>query len=100
MAARPRDSAPSPARRCPACRAPTLRQLVGNRAALTVTADLTPLTPEQQNAVREPNRLIWCLRTNQLGIRRLVWLDAWHPPDCPHDHVTDHICPPDPTTLF
>ncbi|MEV0114646.1 hypothetical protein AB0H77_15540 [Streptomyces sp. NPDC050844] len=98
MTARPRDTSPQ---RCPACRAPILRQLVGDRAALNVTADLTPLTPDQQQELREPNRLIWCLRTTQLGHRRLTWLDPWHPPDCPHPHVTEHRCPPaDPTTLF
>lgn len=87
--------------RCPACRAPILRQLVGHRAALTVTADLTPLTPAEQAAVREPNRLIWCLHTDSLGNRHLRWLTSWHPPDCPHPHVTEHRCPPaDPTTLF
>ncbi|MFE4718363.1 hypothetical protein ACFRLW_18350 [Streptomyces sp. NPDC056728] len=96
--ARPRGGDDS---RCPACRAPTLRQLVGTRAALQVTADLTPLSLEQQAAAREPNRLIWCLRTSGFGTRRLTWLDPWHPPDCPHPHVTDHRCPPaEPTTLF
>lgn len=99
MTARPRGGTPS--RRCPACRAPIHREVVGHRAALTVTTDLTPLTPAEQAELRASDRLIWCLRTNQLGIHRLVWLTAWHPPDCPHPHVTDHICPPaDPTTLF
>ncbi|MGW6747600.1 hypothetical protein [Streptomyces sp. NPDC055006] len=88
--ARPRGGDDS---RCPACRAPILRQLVGTRAALQVTADLTPLTPAEQTAARGPNRLIWCLRTSQFGTRRLVWLDPWHPLDCPHPHVTDHHCP-------
>jgi hypothetical protein len=99
MTTRPRGGADS---RCPACRAPVIKQLVGNRAALNVTADLTPLTPEQQRELREPNRLIWCLRTNRLGQKRLLWLDPWHPPDCPHgDHVADHRCPPaEPSTLF
>ncbi|MFF5842160.1 hypothetical protein ACFY74_11905 [Streptomyces massasporeus] len=99
MTTRPRGGADS---RCPACRAPVIKQLVGNRAALNVTADLTPLTPEQQRQVREPNRLIWCLRTNSLGVKRLLWLDPWHPPDCPDGvHVADHRCPPaEPSTLF
>lgn len=88
--------------RCPACRAPVIKQLVGDRAALNVTADLTPLTPEQQQAVREPNRLIWCLQTSRLGARRLHWLDPWHPPDCTRGgiHVADHRCHAEPTTLF
>lgn len=87
--------------RCPACRAPILRQLVGARAALSVTADLEPLTLEQQAAARGPNRLIWCLHTSSLGTRELRWLGQRHPPNCPHPHVADHICPPtDPNTLF
>ncbi|MGA6223507.1 hypothetical protein ACPESV_24615 [Streptomyces umbrinus] len=88
--------------RCPACRAPVIKQLVGERAALNVIADLTPLTPAQQAELREPNRLIWCLRTNSLGQQRLLWLDPWHPPDCRRgDHVAEHRCPPaEPTTLF
>lgn len=100
MAGRTRGGAPT--RCCPSCGTPVITQLVGNRAALNVTADLTPLTPEQQRQLREPNRLIWCLRTNSLGHRRLVWLDPWHPPDCPHgDHVAEHRCPPaEPSTLF
>lgn len=99
MATRPRGGDTS---RCPACRTPVIKQLVGERAALNVTADPTPLTPEQQAQTREPNRLIWCLRHSKFGTRRLVWLNPWHPPDCPHgDHVTDHRCPPaEPTTLF
>ncbi len=87
--------------RCPTCRAPVLRQLVGDRAALTVTADLTPLTPAQQTAVREPNRLIWCLKDPPHGTPRLTWIGNWHPAGCTHDHVTEHRCPPQqPTTLF
>ncbi|MFF0019135.1 hypothetical protein ACFYQQ_01015 [Streptomyces sp. NPDC005496] len=88
--------------RCPACGTPVHKELVGLRAALNVTADLTPLTPAEQAAVREPNRLIWCLRTNSLGHRRLTWMEPWHPPDCTRgDHVTEHRCPPaEPTTLF
>ncbi|WP_055696529.1 hypothetical protein [Streptomyces silaceus] len=111
MTARPQGSI-SP-RHCPACRAPILRQLVGDRAALHITADLTPLTPAEQTAVREPNRLIWCLRTSTTGTQTLAWIQTWHPPDCPHPHVTEHRCtapprtappvrpaPPAPDTLF
>lgn len=100
MAGRTRGGSPQ---RCPSCGAPVITQLVGQRAALKVTADLTPLTPEQQRQLREPNRLIFCLRTNSLGHQHLTWLDPWHPPDCPHGriHVAEHRCPPaDPTTLF
>ncbi|MDJ0460633.1 hypothetical protein [Streptomyces sp. H27-C3] len=95
-AARPR----SDDSRCRTCRAPILTQLVGHRAALTVTADLTPLTAEQQAAIREPNRLIWCLNTPKFGPPRLAWTGTWHPTDCPHPHVTEHRCNRQPTTLF
>lgn len=98
MTARPRGGAASPSKRCPACRAPIHRQLVGDRAALQVTADLTPLTPEQQTAVREPNRLIWCLTTNRLGDHNLRWLTPWHPKNCPNPHVTEHRCTAPPRT--
>ena len=85
---------------CPACSAPTLTQLVGRVAALNITADLTPLTAEQQAEVRTPNRLIWCLY--RAGPHtRLRWTGPHHPSDCPHQHVTEHRCPPqEPTTLF
>ncbi|MFJ3834490.1 hypothetical protein ACIPY6_03115 [Streptomyces sp. NPDC090054] len=87
--------------RCPRCRAPILRQLVGRVAALTVTADLTPLSPVQQVEVREPNRLIWCLRSGDHTARRLTWTGRDHPEQCPYPHVTEHRCPPaEPTTLF
>ncbi|MEU7155134.1 hypothetical protein [Streptomyces chrestomyceticus] len=80
--------------RCPACRAPILRQLVGRVAALTVTADLRPLTSAEQAAARAPNRLFWCLyRAGPHTPPRLRWIDRWHPADCPHPHVTEHHCP-------
>ncbi|MFJ8855143.1 hypothetical protein [Streptomyces sp. NPDC102437] len=86
---------------CPGCRAPILTQLVGNRAALNVTADLRRLTPEQQAEARTPHRLIWCLKTRgPHSTPRLRWIDRWHPPDCPHPHVTEHHCNPEPNTLF
>ncbi|MEV6081700.1 hypothetical protein AB0L80_42490 [Streptomyces sp. NPDC052069] len=87
--------------RCPGCRAPILTQLVGHRAALNVTADIRPLTPEQQAEARTPHRLIWCLKSSPHSTPRLRWIDRLHPPDCPHPHVADHHCPPAaPTTLF
>ncbi|MFF8901705.1 hypothetical protein ACF082_29970 [Streptomyces lydicus] len=95
---------------CPACRAPILRQLVGHRAALTVTADLTPLTPAEQATARTPNRLIWCLVQRPHTPARLRWIDPTHPADCPQPHVAEHTCtgprptaavPPQPAnTLF
>lgn len=88
--------------RCPQCRAPTLTQWVGDRAALKVTADLRPLTPEQQAAARTPHRLIWCMKTGPHAAPRLRWIGGSHPTDCPHPHVTDHHCTtaPAPSTLF
>ena len=79
--------------RCQSCRAHVLTQLVGRVAALNVTADLTPLTAEQQAEARTPNRLIWCLVTTALGARRLRWTGQHHPTDCPHQHVSEHQCP-------
>ncbi|MGQ4351958.1 hypothetical protein [Streptomyces drozdowiczii] len=89
--------------RRPACSAATLTQLVGTTAALKITADLTPLPPEQQAAARTPNRLIWCLY--QAGPHtppRLRWTGTHHPTTCPHPHVTEHQCQPpaEPSTLF
>ncbi|TJZ55588.1 hypothetical protein FCH28_09615 [Streptomyces piniterrae] len=79
--------------RCPGCRAPIIRQLVGQRAALNVTADLQPLTPTEQAAARTPNRLIWCLyRLGPHAPARLRWIDQHHPARCPHEHVAEHAC--------
>ncbi|MFC8267769.1 hypothetical protein ACFUIZ_18860 [Streptomyces cinereoruber] len=88
--------------RCPSCAAPVLTQWVGTVAALKVTADLTPLSPAEQDVVREPNRLVWCLyRASAHSPPRLRWCTASHPPACGHPHVTEHRCPPaEPTTLF
>ncbi|MFE1849912.1 hypothetical protein [Streptomyces sp. NPDC059489] len=100
MAGRARGGAP---RRCPSCGANVIKQLVGDRVALKVVADVTPLTPEQQAEVRGPNRLIWCLRPSSgYAPDRLFWVEPWHPPDCRTGaHVADHLCPPAaPTTLF
>ncbi|MEU4947678.1 hypothetical protein [Streptomyces lavendulae] len=87
--------------RCPRCRAPVHREWVGRIAALHVIADLTPLTPAEQAAVREPNRLIWCLRQpSKYTPPRLAWTGSLHPQTCPHPHVTEHRCTTEPTTLF
>ncbi|WKD36548.1 hypothetical protein [Streptomyces xanthophaeus] len=87
--------------RCPRCRAPVLTQWVGQIAALNITADLQPLTPSEQAAVREPNRLIWCLRQpSEFTSPRLAWTGSLHPATCPHPHVTEHRCTTEPDTLF
>ncbi|MGW1463873.1 hypothetical protein ACWCPT_05895 [Streptomyces sp. NPDC002308] len=86
--------------RCPGCGTPLLAQWVGRVAALHVTTDMRPLTPTEQTLLRTPNRLIWCLLRPAHGTPRLRWIDRWHPPNCPHPHVTEHHCNPAPTTLF
>lgn len=79
--------------KCPRCGAPLVCQLVGPTTALQVTAETTPLTPEQEAAVRtDPNRLTWCYRTPKYGTPRLAWRDRWHPAGCPHQHLADHAC--------
>ncbi|WP_377271882.1 hypothetical protein [Peterkaempfera sp. SMS 1(5)a] len=62
-------------------------------AALDITADLTPLTPDQQARARGPDRLIWCLHTTALRQPELRWIHTGHPPNCPKPHVTTHQCP-------
>jgi hypothetical protein len=88
--------------RCSACSAPTLTQWVGQVAAVKVTAELTPLTPEQQAAARTPDRLIWCLyKATEHTPARLRWIHSSHPTACPHPHLAEHQCTgPEPTTLF
>ena len=87
--------------RCPSCSAPLTTQWVGTTCAIKVTTDCTPLPSAEQTAARTPNRLIWCLKASTHTTPRLRWIDSWHPPNCPHPHVTDHQCPPaEPTTLF
>ncbi|MGW7248846.1 hypothetical protein [Streptomyces decoyicus] len=83
--------------RCARCGCPVLRQLVGRRAALDVCADAEPMTAAAAAALREPNRLDWCVRTVGGG-PDLRWLDGGHRIDCPHPHVIDHMCtaPADP----
>ncbi|MBH1939242.1 hypothetical protein I5Q34_34140 [Streptomyces sp. AV19] len=76
---------------CLRCGAPVLRQLVGRRAALSVVADAEPMTAADAFALREPNRLDWCLRELSTG-PDLRWT-ARSPSPCPHPHVIDHRCP-------
>lgn len=83
--------------RCSRCHRPVLRQLVGQRAALDVTADDDRMPLGAATALREDNRLDWCLRTTAGGLD-LRWSSTSHPADCPHPHVIDHQCtaPPNP----
>ncbi|RLL66970.1 hypothetical protein [Streptomyces sp. Z26] len=77
--------------RCPRCHRPVLRQLVGQRAALDVTADTAPLAPAAAHALTGPNRLAWCLRQTRDG-PDLRWTGPTHRAGCPHPHVIDHQC--------
>ncbi|WP_432160744.1 hypothetical protein [Streptomyces sp. NRRL F-5630] len=85
------------------CGQTVLRQLVGRRAALDVTADVRELTAAAAAELREPNRLDWCLRHRADG-PDLVWSGPGHRAGCPHPHVIDHECtapaaaPPRPRT--
>lgn len=91
---RPPAAAGSGARRarCPRCGSPVLRQLVGRRAALDVTADVGELTAAAAEALRHPNRLHWCLRQTRDG-PDMRWADCRRRPEpCPHPHVIDHEC--------
>lgn len=97
---RPPAAAGSGARRtsCSRCGTPVFRQLVGLRAALDVTADDTRYTAAAAGALREPNRLDWCLRITKFG-PDLRWADCRTlSTQCPHEHVVDHVCtaPPGP----
>ncbi|MFI7010013.1 hypothetical protein [Streptomyces sp. NPDC050145] len=73
------------------CGRTVLRQLVGQRAALDVTADADELTAAAAAALREPNRLDWCLRKRADG-PDLLWSSPSHRANCPHPHVIDHQC--------
>lgn len=91
--------------RCPACGLPLLVQWVGHTAALQARVDLP--APDEARPYgealrhRTPDRLVWCLPRRRYGPLRLRWTHARHPPDCPHQHLLDHQCPPaEPTTLF
>ncbi|MDX3019903.1 hypothetical protein [Streptomyces acidiscabies] len=91
--------------RCPACRAPLLVQWVGGVAALQARVNLPPagdqLPYQAALAASTPNDLVWCLPRRNYGPLRLRWTTGRHPPDCPHQHLTAHHCPPaEPTTLF
>ncbi|MEV8349023.1 hypothetical protein ACFVTT_15800 [Streptomyces niveus] len=77
---------------CPRCALPVLRQLVGRRAALDVTADDTRYTAAAAAALRTPDRLDWCVRTTKDG-PDLRWADCHRrSAPCQHEHVVDHMC--------
>lgn len=76
---------------CPRCRRPVLRQLVGRRAALDVTADADLMPPAAAASLTGPNRLAWCARRSGAEVD-LRWVLSSHPATCPHPHVIDHAC--------
>lgn len=91
--------------RCPTCGQPVLIQWVGDTAALKASVDLPP--PDEPRpygpalAASTPHDLVWCLPRQPYRALRLRWTHRRHPPDCPHQHLLTHHCPPaDPTTLF
>jgi len=77
-------------RSCDRCGAAVLRQEVGHRAALKVIADADLIPREQAMALREPNRLVWCVAVLHGGVADLRWR-CWH--DCTHGAVIEHRCP-------
>ncbi|WP_225825652.1 hypothetical protein [Streptomyces naphthomycinicus] len=77
-------------RSCDRCGAPVLRQLVGHRAALKVTADAEPIPLPEARALMEPNRLAWCLVTLHSGDPDLRWQCR---SKCGHSTVIEHRCP-------
>ena len=77
-------------RSCDRCGAPVLRQLVGHRAALKVTADAEPIPLHAAQALLEPNRLAWCLVALHSGEPELRWQCRTR---CGHSTVIEHRCP-------
>lgn len=78
-------------RSCDRCGAPVLRQEVGHRAALKVTADAAPLPLDEALSLREPNRLVWCLAQLRSGDVELRWRCRNRRP-CGHGVVIEHRC--------
>lgn len=69
-----------------------LRQEVGHRAALKVTADAEPIPLADALALREPNRLAWCLVRLRSGGVDLRWRCRTKN-GCDHEVVIEHRCP-------
>lgn len=96
MGARPQrgaDSRRSAAgdRPCFRCGTPVIEQSVGRTAALRVIADAEPIPREEALAMREPNRLVWCLAVLRGGGLELRWRCRSR---CGHGAVIEHRCPP------
>jgi hypothetical protein len=74
---------------CAQCGQPVIKQLVGQRAALNVTADAEPIPAAQAAVLVEPNRLTWCLAALHSGGTELRWR-CRHA--CGHAVVIEHRC--------
>jgi hypothetical protein len=59
---------------------------------LKVTADAEPIPLDRALALREPNRLVWCLARLRSGDVELRWRCRGRLP-CGHDVVIEHRCP-------
>lgn len=94
MTARSKAAAGAVRTNCPRCGAPVLRQLVGRRAALMVTADAEPMPLAAAAPLTGPNRLAWRLRRLHGGGVDLHWLHLQAPVPAPIEAVLDHECPP------
>lgn len=79
-------------RSCDRCGAAVLRQEVGHRAALKVTADAEPISPAEAAELVEPNRLAWCMAELHSGGWELRWRCRPYGA-CAHGLVIDHRCP-------
>ncbi|WNI15556.1 hypothetical protein [Actinacidiphila sp. ITFR-21] len=77
---------------CGACGAPVIRQVVGRVAALTITADTTPIPRADEHRLREPNRLTWCLTTSRWAPTELRWRCTEYTTRCDHQIVIEHRC--------
>jgi len=88
--------------RCTNCGLPLLVQWVGDVAALQARVTLPPADAQlpypEALKQRTPHDLVWCLPRLPHRTPRLRWTSSRHPPDCPHQHLTSHTCPP--STLF
>lgn len=81
--------------RCPRCRQPVIRALVGHVAALDVRADPTPLDLAAELAARLDGRSAYCLSIQPYLPPRLLHRDRWHIQSgrCEHLVIADHRCP-------
>lgn len=90
--------------RCPSCSAPLLVQWVGDVAAIKARVTLPPEGEPRPYgpaaAASTPDSLVWCLPRQRFRPLRLRWTGRSHPHGCPHQHLLDHTCTAEPTTLF